>query len=276
LQGNVPSREKLTLPGILRSRQVYWQGYQALAEAGAQAVLTPEGAIPEPWDNFLKENNLFYRSVQKQQTVLWLGTFAMVGRASEFQVHQALLALVPERSQVSQYHKIKLVPLGEYIPAFLADLITRLTPIQAVMIPGATTQRFESGLGQAAVGICYDSAFSWIFRNQVAQGGEFIITTANNDPYPLRMMQQHHAQDVMRAIENDRWAIRGTNTGLSGLVDPHGHTRWLSTPNQYVAHVVTLYRRQSQTLYVYFGDMLTPMLVIFSLGWLGIRRRHTA
>jgi apolipoprotein N-acyltransferase len=273
VQGNVPSREKLTGAGILRSRQVYWQGYQHLAEAGVDAVLTPEGAIPDAWDDFLQENNLFYRAVQKRQTVLWLGTFAMVKEASTYTVYQTLLALVPGQTQVNQYHKIKLVPLGEYIPPILTDVVGTLTSLDAAMIPGARQQSFDSGLGRAAVGICYDSAFSWIFREQVGRGGEFIITTANNDPYPLRMMQQHHAQDVMRAIETDRWAVRGTNTGLSGLVDPHGHTVWLSMPNQYVEHIAMLYRRHSQTLYVKFGDILTPTLTILAIAWLGMSRR---
>jgi len=38
------------------------------------------------------------------------------------------------------------------------------------------------------------------------------------------MPAQHHAQDVMRAIESDRWAVRATNTGYSGIIDPHGRT----------------------------------------------------
>jgi hypothetical protein len=35
------------------------------------------------------------------------------------------------------------------------------------------------------------------------------MTASNNDPYPPRMMAQHHAHDVMRAIESDRWAVTG-------------------------------------------------------------------
>jgi len=34
------------------------------------------------------------------------------------------------------------------------------------------------------------------------------------------MPAQHHAQDVMRAGESDRWAVRATNTGYSGIIDP--------------------------------------------------------
>ena len=66
----------------------------------------------------------------------------------------------------------------------------------------------------------------------------------------------------MRAIENDRWAIRATNTGYSGIVDPHGRTIWLSGINTYETYATTIYRRQTKTLYVKWGDWLTPVLVV--------------
>jgi apolipoprotein N-acyltransferase len=269
IQGNIPTREKLTSQGVQQSRSLYLQGYRQLAATGADAVLTPEGALPTYWDTASGSGRLFQRAVDTGGSVLWLGTFV---RESGDRITQSLLTLMPgaaEPDARGRYNKIKLVPLGEYIPlqAVLGSLINRLSPIEVGMIPGSPDQQFESGFGPAAVGICYDSAYSWLFRRQVARGGQFILTTANNDPYPPRMMAQHHAQDVMRAIETDRWAVRATNTGLSGVVDPHGHTRWLSVPNQYVTHIATIYRRHTRTLYVRWGDWLTPLLLGLSLIW---------
>lgn len=75
------------------------------------------------------------------------------------------------------------------------------------------------------------------------------------------MPAQHHAQDIMRAIETDRWAVRATNTGYSAFVNPHGDTVWMSGHNTYEVHAETIYRRQTQTLYVHWGDWLTPFLL---------------
>jgi apolipoprotein N-acyltransferase len=172
-------------------------------------------------------------------------------------------------------YKVKLVPLGEYIPfeQFLGSLINRLSPVEASMVPGELEQQFDTPVGRAIAGICYESAFSRLFRVQAANGGEFILTASNNDPYSRTMMFQHHAQDVMRAIETDRWAARVTNTGYSGIVDPHGKTRWLSDNNIYEIHADTIYRRQTRSLYVQWGDWLTPLLLILGLTvGLGIRR----
>jgi apolipoprotein N-acyltransferase len=82
------------------------------------------------------------------------------------------------------------------------------------------------------------------------------------------MPAQHHAQDIMRAIETDRWAVRATNTGYSAFVNPHGKTVWISGHNTYEVHTETIYRRQTQTLYVRWGDWLTPLLLVLGgLAW---------
>ena len=142
------------------------------------------------------------------------------------------------------------------------------------MLPGDVNQHFDTPFGRAIAAICYESAFPWIFRNQAAAGGQFIITASNNDPYNATMMSQHHAQDVMRAIESDRWAVRATNTGFSGIVDPHGKTQWLSGFRTYETHAHTIYRRQTQTLYVRWGDWLLPVLVVVALIGLGMESRR--
>ena len=286
IQGNIPTREKLTPANIRLARDRYLNSYKRLAASGANAVLTPEGAIPDLWNPRLRDSNLFYQAVQATEVPLWLGTFVLAS-TEDFHIYQSLLALLPESLQedlldnkpvVNQYNKIKLVPLGEYVPLqwLLGGLIDRLSPLDTTMIPGAAQQpQFASGVGPAAVGICYDSAYGWIVRRQVAQGGQFILTASNNDPYPRRMMGQHHGHDVIQAIATDRWAARSTNTGLSAIVDPHGRTQWSSEPNTYDAQVNTIYRRDTKTAYVRWGNWLVPLLWMLSVGCI-VRSSKTA
>lgn len=263
IQGNIPSREKLTFRGIRQAEELYGNSYHKLVQNGAEAVLTPEGAIPTRWR---QETSIFSQVVRETGIPLWLGTFTTVP-GDVTHIHQSLVEITPNGT--TEYNKIKLVPLGEYIPlqSVLGDLISRLSPISIDMVPGQSSQRFETALGPAAVGICYDSAYGWIFRRQVAQGGEFILTASNNDPYPRRMMAQHHGQDVIQAVSTDRWAARSTNTGLSAVVDPHGKVQWMSAPKTYDDHVETLYRRNTRTIYVRWGDWLVPLLLLISAGW---------
>lgn len=270
VQGNIPTRIKLFEQGLRLSLDRYISGYQKLMSENVDAVLMPEGALPWLWVD-QPERNPLYRTIVAEGVPAWVGTVGL----RQGRITQTLFSIDASGEFVGRYDKVKLVPLGEYIPfePVLSKVITRLSPVEASMLPGQKDQRLETPFGQAIAGICYESAFSDLFRRQAATGGQFILTASNNDPYGRAMMSQHHAQDVMRAIETSRWAVRATNTGLSGIVDPHGRTQWLSGFRTEETHAHTIYRRQSQTLYVRWGNWLTPVLLILSGGaWWRYRR----
>jgi apolipoprotein N-acyltransferase len=264
IQGNIPTRIKLYEDGIRRSLENYTRGYQQLVAQGVDAVLTPEGALPFLWSGATRTQNRFYEAVREQGVVAWLGTFY----PENGPISQSLVTLTGTGEVVSRYNKIKLVPLGEYIPfeRTLGKLVARLSPVEAKMLPGEADQQLPTPFGLAIAGICFDSAFPQLFQQQTAAGGEFMLLASNNDPYSAVMMAQHHAQDVMRAIENDRWAVQATNTGYSSVIDPHGHTQWISGVGTYETHAATIYRRQTRTLYVRWGNWLLPLLIVITGG----------
>ncbi|HIK52646.1 MAG TPA: apolipoprotein N-acyltransferase, partial [Oscillatoriales cyanobacterium M59_W2019_021] len=270
IQGNIPNEIKLYPGGIERALEGYVRGYDRLSEAGVEAILTPETALPVLWtpENLLDETTAvghFYRSILERNIPVLVGTFGW----EKGNFTNSLVAVNGQGKTVSRYDKVKLVPLGEYIPfeSFLGKFIDRLSPLDAHLIPGKPGQIFDTPFGRAIVGICYESAFSEHFRRQAAAGGEFLLSASNNAHYAESMPAQHHAQDVMRAIETDRWAIRATNTGYSAIVDPHGRTLWKSGIKTYETHADTVYRRQTRTLYVRGGDWLTPLLLGLGIAW---------
>jgi apolipoprotein N-acyltransferase len=264
IQGNIPTRFKQSPAGLKQSVEIYRQGYKTLAVQKVDAVLLPEGALPMLWGQSFGREQPIIKAVKEEQVPLWVGTFAPAGE----RYTQSLLSLDRDGEILSQYNKVKLAPLGEYLPFedVLAPILRRLSPMRMGMLAGSSYQSFDTPYGRAIVGICYDSVFSELFRTQAAAGGQFILSIANNDPYSDRMMAQHHALDVIRAVESDRWLVRVTNTGLSAVIDPHGQTLWKSAVNKAVTHVAEIERRSTQTLYVRFGNWLLPVMVIGSVG----------
>ena len=266
IQGNIPNTIKLSPRGFQKAIEGYTSGYQILADQGVDAVLTPETALPYYWEN-LVNNSSIYSAILAKKTPIWLGAFGKVDKG----YNNSLLTIDGEGQVISRYDKVILVPLGEYVPfhEILGGIVDRLSPLQAHLIPGDPDQIINSPFGKIIVGICYESAFSEHFRRQTARGGEFIITASNNAHYSHAMPAQHHAQDTMRAIETDRWMARATNTGYSAFVDPHGNHLWLSDLDKYQIHSETIYRRDTRTLYVRWGDWLTKVLIITAgLAWL--------
>ncbi len=269
IQGNVPTRIKLSGDGIQQAIRNYTIGYRDLAQQSVDAVLTPEGALPFDWAT--QPPPLLVGAIAQAQVPLWLGSFG-TARDAEGQLRpaQRLFSLNADGAVISHYDKVKLVPLGESLPfeSVLGNVIGRLSPLRRYLFPGAVGQTFETGFGRAAVGICYESAFPTLFQTQIQQGANLIITASNLDPYSEVLMAQHQAHDLMRAIEFDRWAIRATNTGYSGIINPHGQILWQSPARQFVSHSAQVYRRHTQTLYSRIGNWLTPFLLVgFGVVW---------
>jgi len=263
VQGNIPNEIKFDSNGWRRALEGYTAGYQKLADKGVDAVLTPETALPFFWTNEYQRSTLsFYQAILDRGVLAWVGGFGQ----QESSMTNSLFTIDKTGEIISRYDKAKLVPLGEYIPFYeiLGGIINRLSPLDAHLVAGNSQQLFNTPFGRAIVGICYDSAFSEIFRYQAANGGEFMLTASNNAHYKPPMLAQHHALDVMRAIEMDRWAAIATNTGYSAFVNPHGETVWMSRVNTYEVQDATIYRRQTQTLYVRWGDRLMPLLLVLA------------
>jgi len=264
IQGNVPNQIKLYPEGLRRAIAGYTTGYLNLADQKVDAVLTPEGALPFYQSELLQ--SAFVKAVKEKGVVAWIGAFGEIKGGYT----NSLFTITGKGEIFSRYNKVKLVPIGEYVPFenIIGGLIKRLSPLDEHQIAGVPNQIFDTPFGRAIAAICYGSAFPEQFRYQAAAGGQFILSPSNDAHYSAAMPAQHHAQDTMRAIETDRWAVRATNTGYSAFVDPHGKTIWMSGHNTYEVHAATIYRRQTQTLYVRWGNWLTPLLLILSASWL--------
>ncbi len=266
IQGNISNDIKFNSEGWRRALAGYTSGYRTLADRGVDAVLIPETALPYLWTAQTQRSSSFYQAILEKKVVAWVGSFGMVNQGQSIvrDYTNSLFTVTGNGQTFSRYDKTHLVPLGEYIPfeKYIGGWINRLSPLDAHLVAGSPDQILETPFGRAIVGICFDSPFAEHFRRQAAAGGEFILTASNDAHYHTDIMWQHHALEVMRAIETDRWAVRATNTGLSAIVDPHGKTHWHSQINHYDLYADTIYRRTTKTLYVLWGDLLTPLLLL--------------
>ena len=276
IQGNIPNEIKLYPGGIRQALLNYRDGYLELT-AGSNSVdvvLTPETALPLLWsgrrDGYSPEG-LLSQAIVDRGVPLWLGTLQGTPRVYT----NSLLTVSATLETLSRYDKVRLVPLGEYIPftAILGRVINLLSPVEARIAFGDRDQSFETPFGRAAVAICYESAFPEGLRRQVAAGSQFALSAANNAHYANTMPSQHHAQDVMRSIELDRPMARATNTGYSAIVDHHGRTLWKSGLNRYEIHRGTITPRTTITPYVRWGNWLAPLAAIVITLGLGVMLR---
>jgi apolipoprotein N-acyltransferase len=256
IQGNIGNEVRHYQSGYDLAMDRYTSGYRSLVEQGAAAVITPETALPYTESQI--KRTPFYQAILAQKVPVFLGGFGEAGK----KMTNSILTIDGEGKSIGRYDKPKLVPLGEYVPfeQYIGKFVGTISPLELNLVAGKFDQIVKTPFGNFMFGICYDSAYPEVFRRQ-AQTGGLIITASNDAHYSSGMPPQHHALNLMRAIETDRWMVNASNTGYSTVIDPHGRTQWISKLNEFTAHADRVYRRSTQTVYVRFGNWLTPLLL---------------
>jgi apolipoprotein N-acyltransferase len=83
---------------------------------------------------------------------------------------------------------------------------------------------------------------------------------------------QHLNIARMRAIENRRWILRDTNTGVTAVIDPYGRVRQSIPRHQADALPAGYAFRSDVTFYTAHGDLFAWLCVLLSfiaIAWAG-------
>ena len=83
----------------------------------------------------------------------------------------------------------------------------------------------------------------------------------------------------MRAIENHRWVLRATNTGVTAAIDPRGRVRAAAPRHVRTAISVRFGYERDLTFYTRHGDLfayLCAAITAATLAWSLTRRRTAA
>lgn len=178
------------------------------------------------------------------------------------------------------YHKLHLVPFGEYVP--LRDILFFVDKmVQAIgdFEPGSShtvmTVRTpsEKDVKIGAV-ICYEIIFPDLVRRFVDRGAS-VITTITNDAWFGRTgaPYQHFSMAVLRAVENRVPIARAANTGISGFISPSGRIQKASAIFTETYLTDTLETGSEKTFYTQHGDLFAYACSIGVLSFLVFGKR---
>jgi apolipoprotein N-acyltransferase len=160
------------------------------------------------------------------------------------------------------YHKMHLVPFGEYVPMkkvlyFMEKMVQGIGDF----IPGTgyTVMKVRLPSGDAvaiSTVICYEIIFPDLVRRFVNNGAT-VVTNITNDAWFGRTgaPYQHFSMAVLRAVENRVPIARAANTGISGFIDAQG--RILETSPIFTETYLTrtLVPGSMKTFYTRYGDV---------------------
>ena len=148
--------------------------------------------------------------------------------------YNSAILFEPGKAVVQTYHKLHLVPFGEYVPLIETfPWLTALTPYHGpdAVVPsmsfGPAPAWFQLGRYRLAAAICFEDTVPQVVRRFFAaseSGQPDVLLNLSNDGW-FRGSSEHDmhlAVSVFRAVENRVPLARAVNTGISAIIDGNG------------------------------------------------------
>jgi len=161
-----------------------------------------------------------------------VGAYSFLPNEEKF---NTAFAVYPDGEVPLPYFKRVLIPFGEYMP--MASYIPWLKALNAragAFGSGTETKVFAYPMRRpdgsqytlnVSPLICYEDTVPSLSREAARKGAELLVNLTSDAWFGRSLApHQHHVIAAFRAIENRRFLVRSTTTGLSAVVDPLGRT----------------------------------------------------
>jgi len=221
MQGNIPQQIKWD-PDFLRDQIV---AYLGMTEEHWQKdiILWPETAIPIPQDQAGQIIAHIQSELGEDSTLItgipWYGYSKQI---EDNTFHNSIMAT---GNGSGIYHKQKLVPFGEYVPlqGLLRGLIGFFDLPMSSFSPGPKNQSpLQASDTNVMPYICYEVAYPDFVAFNARTSG-MLLTISNDGWFGDSIGPLQHLQIArMRALETGRYMLRGTNNGVTAIINEKG------------------------------------------------------
>ena len=216
-QPNIPLEKKWDRRYFRAIQQQYTDNSRPYFK-NTDLVLWPESALPTYSDRI--EDYLGLISTEATET----GTTLITGIPTR-DAQGGYNSIIALGLGAGEYRKQKLVPFGEYVPfeENLRGLIQFFDLPMSNFIPGPNVPPILSaGPLKVASFICYEIVYP-DFVWQGARDAALLVTVSNDSWFGHSIGPLQHLQMArFRALETGRPLLRGTNNGVSAIIDHKG------------------------------------------------------
>ena len=191
-------------------------------------VIWSKSSYPNFFMSSYNNKEMIIRSVRENNLRIILGFPYKEMTDGERENHNSA-GFIDRDGSISLYHKIQIVPFGEFIPytdlfPFLEDIAPEVGITQ---VPGTLKDPFvlsKNGRDYKFYPtICYEGIFTYLFHEMRQRGAEFFINITNDSYYDTTYEPRMHLYlNVFRAVEYNVQLFRASSTGISAIINPEG------------------------------------------------------
>ncbi|SMC17647.1 apolipoprotein N-acyltransferase [Andreprevotia lacus DSM 23236] len=270
-QGNIRQDEKWDSALYINALRI---NLGQVAQARGEVIVLPETAIPSLYQDTPTEYvTRLQDSVHGKKAALLMG-FALYGNSPDVYYNGAMNLDTPTQF----YAKAHLVPFGEYVPVpwlfgwmyrYLNMPLSGFTPGKEQQVP------LQAGPLRVAANICYEDAFGDELRRNSGDA-DVMANFSNMAWFDGSWAAEQQAQmSAARALENGRWMLRATNTGVTAVIDQRGRRVAELAPRTRAVLETTVQGRRGYTPYMRWGNwpvLLAMLATVLGCAWRSRRR----
>lgn len=236
LQGNVSIAEErlgITKPKEIKDR------YNSLGDnIGALMLFLPEGVINSKQMTPTGLLKAVTDIAHKQDKEVVVGSIETVkdGHANAVRL---ISAKKQKKNEDNVYLKTRLVPLGESAPIEIlnkripAPVRQRIPATRESYKKASSANLLKSIWGDVGLSIYIELFYPKLIADEVRKGANLLVNVSNLSWFhESSLKQQLLAAGVFRAVENGRYLVISTNTGVSAIIAPSGMISSISLSNQ--------------------------------------------
>jgi apolipoprotein N-acyltransferase len=244
-------------------REFYGEGLERYLQLSRDTALRSETRLlvwPESGVTFFVAEEPAYRArigrvLQVTGTELIVGApFREVAANGAVRAYNSAFLLDQQGNVRARYDKVRLLPFAEYFPLKFVAFLRRHFEQVRNFAAGEDVSLLPTPAGPAALVICFEAIFPELVRDHVGRGAELLVNLSNDIWLAGAGPAQHLQMVVLRAVENRRWVIRATTTGVSAIIDPLGRIQARSDSGVEAVLTARVQPLRTSTLYQTVGD----------------------
>lgn len=266
-----------------REQQGYTEGFrewlrwtERIPRGVVDLVVLPEGASPFSLNEYRpgkpnRARELVVETARKVGADLLIGAGRTVLNGDDREIYNSVFLFDGQGNELGVYDKMVPLAFGEYFPFSawlpgLSEMIGGIGDFRAGVAPVV----LEAGTGRFAAPICYEAILP---RTCALFGEPDLIVNVTNDAWfgDTAASHQHGMLAAVRATELGVPLFRSTYSGVSFVVEPHGHLYAETGLFEEVHDRVEVRKARFPTLYSRFGDWFVAVCAVLFAGlWFGV------
>ncbi len=240
-----------------------------IAQTSADLVFLPETAIGYAEGLPVGYLDLIESYAHTNKSNLIIGTPKFISDDYTNYINTVMILTDPKKPYYAKYH---LVPYGEYIPSFIKPILGKLyEKIDLPMVNFSAGEKNQEPIAVAGQKLAFNICFENAFNSELitpARNSTIMVNLSDMVWYGTSTAKDAHLQlSQARALENQRYFIQVTNTGLSAIIKPDGTIQSILPYFQQAVLKDTVQGMVGSTPYEIYGNYLiiTFCMLIFAI-----------